>query len=254
MRNPPMRRPRDKSSNTGAASTIAVASYNVHGCVGVDGRRDPGRVARVIEELNAQIYGLQEVNSRLHIKTGQADDLAEMTGLCEIPGPTILREDGHFGNVLLTSGRVLRSEHLDLSVKGREPRGAIDAVLEVEEQRIRIIVTHLGLQVAERHYQVKRLLQRFREGSDECLIVLGDINEWFPLSRPLRALHRYLGRARALRTYPSQFPLLPLDRIWVRPKRSLQDIHAHKSRLARVASDHLPVKASLKPTPSFNKS
>ena len=43
------------------ASHIGVASYNVHGCVGSDGVRDPRRTAAVISERNAAIVGLQEV-------------------------------------------------------------------------------------------------------------------------------------------------------------------------------------------------
>ena len=43
---------------------IRVVSYNIHRCVGMDGRQDPGRVAEVIRELDADIVGLQEVDSK----------------------------------------------------------------------------------------------------------------------------------------------------------------------------------------------
>ncbi len=35
--------------------SLVVASYNVHRCIGMDKRFDPGRVAAVIEELGADI-------------------------------------------------------------------------------------------------------------------------------------------------------------------------------------------------------
>jgi endonuclease/exonuclease/phosphatase family metal-dependent hydrolase len=41
-----------------------AVSYNIHRCVGMDGRQDPGRVAEVIRELDADIVGLQEVDSK----------------------------------------------------------------------------------------------------------------------------------------------------------------------------------------------
>ena len=40
--------------------TLRVATYNVHACVGTDGRHDPERVASVIDELQADVVALQE--------------------------------------------------------------------------------------------------------------------------------------------------------------------------------------------------
>jgi hypothetical protein len=45
------------------------------------------------------------------------------------------------------------------------------------------------------------------------------------------------------RSFPSRWPLLALDRVWVRPRPSLLALKAHRSPLAAKASDHLPVKA-----------
>ena len=43
-----------------ARARLRVATYNVHACVGTDGRHDPDRVASVITELDADIVALQE--------------------------------------------------------------------------------------------------------------------------------------------------------------------------------------------------
>ena len=43
---------------------ITIASYNIHRCIGGDGRFDPARVRRVIEELDADVVALQEVETR----------------------------------------------------------------------------------------------------------------------------------------------------------------------------------------------
>ena len=69
----------------------------------------------------------------------------------------------------------------------------------------------------------------------ERLVVLGDINEWLPLSRPLRSLHRLLGHSPFERTFPSRWPLFALDRVWVRPRRALLAVEAY--RLIRRTPD-----------------
>jgi endonuclease/exonuclease/phosphatase family metal-dependent hydrolase len=75
------------------------------------------------------------------------------------------------------------------------------------------------------------------------VIVLGDINEWLPLGRPLRWMNALFGRSPVERSFPSRWPLLALDRVWVRPRHALVALKAHRTALAQRASDHLPVKA-----------
>ena len=226
---------------------FTAVSYNIHQCLGTDGRRDPGRISRVIRELDAQVIGLQEVNSKSGggREEAQMDYLAQATGLKAVPGPTIRREDSHYGNVLLTRYPVAETRLVDLSVPGREPRGAIDARLDIQGRGVRIIVTHLGLTASERRNQVERLKHILREKTEQPVILLGDTNEWFPLSRAIRTLHGCLGKVPAKPTFPAWFPLLPLDRIWVRPRGALEAVRVYKSPLAKVASDHLPLKISV---------
>jgi endonuclease/exonuclease/phosphatase family metal-dependent hydrolase len=223
---------------------FAVVSYNIHQCIGLDGRRDVARVARVLGGLNAQLIGLQEVGSDIEDgrKSSQMEYLARATGLQAIAGPTIERQTGPYGNVLLTSCRVLDSRLLDLSVPGCEPRGAIDADLIIEGRPVRVIVTHLGLRAAERRYQVRRILEALSKGQTRFIILLGDINEWVLRSRPLRWLYARFGTPPAPRTFPSWLPLFALDRIWVMPRQVLLEVHAHATPVTRIASDHLPVK------------
>ena len=226
---------------------FTVASYNIHQCLGTDGRRDPGRISRVILELDAQVIGLQEVNSKSGggSEEAQMDYLAQATGLKAVLGPTMRRGDSHYGNVLLSSYPIAEIRHLDLSVPGREPRGAIDARLDIQGQAVRVIVTHLGLTASERRHQVARLKHVLGEEREQPLILLGDTNEWFPLSRAIRILQRCLGETPAKPTFPAWFPLLALDRIWVRPRGALEAVRVNKSPLARTASDHLPLKVTV---------
>ncbi|MGH8481471.1 MAG: endonuclease/exonuclease/phosphatase family protein [Nevskiaceae bacterium] len=77
------------------------------------------------------------------------------------------------------------------------------------------------------------------------VVLLGDLNEWLPLGRPIRWLHACIGRPPAVRSFPALAPFLALDRIWVRPRAALLSVSAHRSTAARLASDHLPVTAEL---------
>ncbi len=221
-----------------------MASYNIHQCLGTDNRKDLERTTRVIEELDAQLVGLQEVHSTF-IQSSQVDTLTQDTGLTVIPGPTMHRSDGHYGNVLLTAYSTLSVRPIDLSFPGREPRGAIDAELHIQGRSVRVIVTHLGLNVRERQFQVNRLADSLLPQKHDLLVLMGDFNEWFPFRRQLLLLNRLLGKISIRPTYPSRHPILALDRIWVRPKQALQSIRIHKSPLARIASDHLPLKARI---------
>lgn len=224
-------------SGTLGADCLRIASYNVHACIGTDGRKDASRIVRVIEELGCDTIGLQEADYRL-------DFIARRAGMQAVPGLTLLRHDGPYGNALLTRRRVLAVRRMGFTYSGREPRNALDVDLEVGGETVRVIVTHLGLWPAERRFQVKKILSLLKETPmSERVVVLGDINEWMPLGRPLRWLHRLLGHSPYERSFPSRWPLLALDRVWARPRHALLALKAHRTPLAALASDHLPVKA-----------
>ena len=215
---------------------LRVASYNVHGCVGCGNVRDVERVAAVIRELGCDTVGLQEVYG--------ASFLAERTGFSLVEGKHHMWHERHVGNALLTRRKILAVRHHDWTWTHHEPRSAIDVELEVGGAPLRVIVTHLGLKPAERRFQVKQILKLIRETSlEERIVVLGDINEWLPLGRPLRWMHELLGHSPAERSFPARWPLFALDRVWVRPRHALLAFGAHRSPLAALASDHLPVKA-----------
>jgi endonuclease/exonuclease/phosphatase family metal-dependent hydrolase len=228
-------------------ASFTIATYNVHKCVGLDRRRDPRRVAGVIRELQADVIGLQEVDNRSGgaRESAQMDFLAKETGYEAVPGPTIKVSNGHYGNALLTRWPVVENRGIDLCFSCREPRGAIGATLSIHNIPVRVIVTHLGLSLEERRFQIRRLVNFLEERSDLLTVLLGDINEWFPVSWGLRQIHRKLGKSPTLLSFPSWRPLLGLDRIWVKPREAMRKIRVHRTKLSRIASDHLPVVAEL---------
>lgn len=226
--------------------SVRIATYNIHGCVGIDRVVDPDRIATVLRQIDADVVGLQEVDCRRLLAPGcdQLEVIARLAGYRAIAGPALHDDDGHFGNALLTRVPIARIAHHDVSVRGREPRAILDVTLA--DESLRVLVTHFGLRASERRRQVETLLE-LAQPNGARLAVLGDFNEWRPRWAALFKLHEALGRARAIRSFPSVCPLFALDRIWVWPRASVHSVRAHRSRLARLASDHLPVVATLDP-------
>jgi endonuclease/exonuclease/phosphatase family metal-dependent hydrolase len=223
---------------------IRIASYNVHGGIGRDRRCSPERIRDVIREIDPEVIALQEVESSAN-GVDMFEWLAAETGLTAIAGKTLLRGDGHYGNLMLARCPVSSFELLDLTWSRREPRGAIAADVDCGGHRVHVVATHLGLRPAERRFQVERLLKLFTTTKKDREVLLGDLNEWYLWGRPLRKLRTYFDRAPAPATFPSRHPLFALDRLYVSPGSMLKELTVHGSALARLASDHLPVVATL---------
>lgn len=176
----------------------------------------------------------------------QMTELAEAGDYLAIPGPTIIRSERHYGNALLTRLSVEGVDRLDLSLPGREPRGAILARLRTRAgARLHCVATHLGLAGAERRAQLRMLLPSLVP-ADGPLLVLGDFNTWSRYGAAERTLSRLLGPTPRPRSFPATLPLLALDRIWVHPPGLLIALRVERSRAARRASDHLPILARLR--------
>jgi endonuclease/exonuclease/phosphatase family metal-dependent hydrolase len=224
---------------------LRFASYNVHRCVGVDGRHAPERILAVLAALDADVIALQEVEATRDESRDCLRQWSSALGMHQVYGPTMAYENTRYGNALLTRLPVAQSRTLDLTVRRREPRGAIIARLDHGDRPLEVIATHLGLRPYERRDQVQRILAHLREESPWPRVLMGDINEWLLWGRPLRHLHRYFSAVPHRRSFPTRWPVLALDRIWVKPRAALRRIDTHRTALTRVASDHLPLVAQI---------
>src|SRR4029079_14345883 len=93
-------------------------------------------------------------------------------------------------------------------------RPALDDEVKAGGKPVRVIVTHLGLKPYERRFQVRKMLALVKQiPAVQRVVVLGDINEWLPLGRPLRWLNELLGHSPAERSFPARWPLFALDRV-----------------------------------------
>lgn len=225
---------------------LRVATYNVHGWVGTDNRQALMRAMKVISELDADVVALQEATFSLE-HGGHLDEhfFSRLTGMEVALGPTFFRKPFHFGNVLLSRLPLSESRMIDLSTHPYEPRGAIDAMMEVEGRRLRILSAHLGLRAPERRFQIDLLVRALSSGHRNPAVVLGDLNEWSPRCPSLRKLFSLFHRSGSPRSFPSLLPLFSLDRILVAPRHALKNIKAHRSPDIMLASDHLPVTADI---------
>ena len=133
-----------------ATTRLVVASYNIHKCVGTDGRFAPARIAAVIAEMDADVVAIQEADKRFGRRHGLLDlkALEKQTGLSLIP--TSEEADGHgwHGNaLLLRKGKVRDMRRLALP--GAEPRGALVVDLDLPAGPLRLVAAHLGLLEAQ---------------------------------------------------------------------------------------------------------
>ena len=238
---------------------MRFVSWNIHGGLGTDGRRDLNRIADVLADSGCDAAGLQEVGDP-HSGSGTADHaswLAGRLGFYVAYGPNFTLAGRPYGNAILSRFPISRARNYDLSVEGREPRGCLRADLELPGGgALHFFDLHLGLSFGERRKQAARLLSAdlLRDTALTAPVVLcGDFNLWSPLPGPIvRILKSSLrDAAQELRhrkaTWPSGRPLIRLDRTYVDSAVSLLGCGVVNDPRARVASDHLPLWVDLEP-------
>jgi len=236
-----------RQSETGSEpeNLCRVVSYNVHACVGRDGLFAPERIVELLAHLDADFIALQEVEDRPIGDRRVVDFLAGELGMQAYRGATLTRNDADYGNLLLSRKSASEVRTHDLSVANREPRGLIEAEFRLAGHSLQLFATHLGLSAAERAHQLRLMVPLLERAESRLCLLMGDFNEWRPLSRLHRSIRRLFGSGPAPRTYPAHAPLLALDRIYVAPGGKLRRLRAVTRKEARLASDHLPLVADV---------
>ena len=219
---------------------MRIASYNIRKAVGLDWRRDPMRIIRVLEEIDADIVALQEADKRLGSRPAvlPQEQLFDHTGL-RILNVTNGPSSGWHGNALLVreSWRIQRTERL--SLPGIEPRGAVLADLEGPDVDLRVVGTHLGLRRGCRQLQLAHLLETI--GSDAPKTILaGDMNEW-STRIGFDLIDDHLEMITPGRTFHTTRPVASLDRFAIGRAFRCINSGVHDAGEAKRASDHLPV-------------
>ncbi len=224
---------------------LTFASYNIHKAVGGDRRRDPLRILEVIDELEADVVALQEVDLRFGNRQSVLDlgDL-HRRGWQVGAVPTKPASMGWHGNALLVRKGIAIVEVEAAHLPKIEPRGAVRATLHCGEQEICVTGMHLDLTGLRRKRQFAHVCNASRAPGLPA-VMLGDCNEWI---RPIggeRGLAAHWEVISPGNSFPARRPVLALDRLMHTPDWQVEEMGVHSSALARQASDHLPIRAVL---------
>ena len=234
-----------------------IMTYNVHRCLGVDGRLDVARIAEVIAADSPDIVALQELDVRRARTRGvdQAHGLAERLGMRSRFHPALNVEGELYGDAILTAlpERLIKADALPglPALPQLEPRGAVWAAVATPSSdgpvEVQVVNTHLGLLAREQAAQVDALLgPSWLRGAGEAVILLGDFNATSGSNPYRRVVERFrdaqkLLAGRTTPTFPSMFPMLRIDHVFVGRAIRVRRAWASTSPLARTASDHLPL-------------
>ena len=230
---------------------MRLLSYNIHkGIGGSDRRYRIDRIVDVIAGEEPDLVCLQEVDrnvrrSRFH---DQPSLLAERLGaaahLYQLNCPN---KDGGYGNLILARWPFRRHAHVSLCHGRRKPRGAQLVVVETPKGPLHLVNWHLGLGERERRWQVRHLLHHaeFREHEHLPTLIAGDYNDWRnTLSRHSFHNHKFVQATwptRRFRSFPAFMALASLDKVYYRGELHVRTVRTVRTRLARRASDHLPL-------------
>lgn len=246
--------------------TIKVLSYNIHYGVGMDGKKDLERIAGVINIINPDIVGLQEVkDSTMMAALGQLTNMHDVFGasteketpnlyrLLEIPVPD---SQLHYGDGILSKYPFDYVGNLSIpsASSSRYEAMCIDVVLSKKSSKksmVRFITTHfdylntIGSQMARK--AAVEVIEAAFITNDRAYIMTGDLNST-PESEVLNLLE-YKGWikedfGKELLTVPSTAPRKQIDYVLVRPKERWKIIDVRVID-EPMASDHLPILMTL---------
>jgi endonuclease/exonuclease/phosphatase family metal-dependent hydrolase len=245
---------------------LRIVTYNIHRAIGLDRRFKPERIVEILTKLDADVVLLQEVDEGAP-RSRELNLAKELAQSCGYPhfalGHNVTLRKGYYGNATLSRFPILRERNIDLTIGLKKRRGCQHTTIDISNEvsdfnEIDIFNLHLGLSAKERQKQAALLFQSNEFKSCENgmpIIVAGDFNDWRSLLRALFVVGkdfycatdkvRFTGDT-ALKTYPSFAPRGGLDRIYYRGNIKLKSVKSYSAKPAKIASDHLPVKATFK--------
>jgi endonuclease/exonuclease/phosphatase family metal-dependent hydrolase len=241
---------------------MRLLSYNIHkGVGGADRRYRLDRIIDVIRAEQPDLVCLQEVD--FNVKRSRfdnqpailADRLRTHSAYYQLNHP---HREGGYGNLILSRWPLVSRHQLSIRYRRRKNRGAQVVVVDTPEGQVRLVNWHLGLAERERRWQVGHLLEHNLLDATNHLptLIAGDYNDWRNTLGPLRfALHGFeqvTAPTKHYRSFPAFFPVAALDKVYRKGPIRVEEAGTVRHRLARRASDHLPlvVDFQLEPRPA----
>ncbi|NIQ93031.1 MAG: hypothetical protein GWO11_01480 [Desulfuromonadales bacterium] len=213
-------------------NTIRVMTYHIHRCRGVDGVTSAERVAEVIGEGAPDVVALQDVDAEAG--KGQLDRLGDLLGMCRY-GPVKPGSNG-----FLSYYPMRGIQEFSLGGEGICVVGDLD----FRGRRIHLFNVRFDPAPEKRRWQMARLLGEDLLGrrSQACpVMVMGDFTgtPWasgLGLFSSLKQAKRPVWGG----TYPSRFPVIARDRVYLCGRIRVVDTRILRGGRAREASTHLP--------------
>jgi len=227
---------------------IKIGSYNIQKSIGVDARRKPERILQVLQEMDCDVVALQEADKRFGPRetTISPELIASTTDYKVVPLAMRQQSLGWHGNAILARADVHIVDFKRMELPTLEPRGAVMADLKVNGKLIRVAAMHLSVVSTYRRRQVVSVMKQLHDHAYQLPTVLvGDLNEWRDTGASLRTFSPHYEVTTPGRSFPSPLPVASLDRIITSREFAVDECGVHRTKTAKVASDHLPVWARL---------
>ena len=236
-----------------------VMTFNIHHGEGLDGKVDLDRIAKVILEANADAVALQEVdrNTRRTGGVDMAEELGKLTNMHVAFGANLDFQGGEYGTAILSKHPIQSFEnHVLKQARDGEPRGVLQAVLDVGQGQMLFVCTHLDhtKDQAERLFSQSQFDDLFVKYKDLPAVFCGDFNDTPDSELYKRMSEKWVdawslvGKGDGF-TMTSASPTRRIDYVWVSDKKNfmLRWVDVPQTK----ASDHLPLVAEmeLKPVP-----
>jgi len=244
--------------------TFTILTVNTHKGFGFLNRRFILHELRAaVRSVSADVVFLQEVLGEHELHAAQVPDwpqaphyefLADSLWSDFAYGRNAVYPAGHHGNALLSKFAIVQHENHDVSIGSTpEPRGLLHCVLRLpgDGQELHAVCVHLGLRETHRQQQVALLCALIEAlPVDAPLVVAGDFNDW--RLRVHEQLDRRTGlrevfvqaHGEAARTFPARWPLLRLDRVYVRSAAVHTPLVLPRRPWSHL-SDHAPLAAQI---------
>jgi endonuclease/exonuclease/phosphatase family metal-dependent hydrolase len=231
-----------------------VATYNIRKAVGLDQKRDPARILSVLNEIDADIITLQEVDRRFGARVSALPLPLIEAQTPWVPVPLNFRPQaiGWHGNAIFVREGIVVHQAEPIDMPTLEPRGAVMAELSVQGHPLRVIGVHLDLSGLWRRRQIKALLAYI----DACprhmpTVMMGDFNQWSDRGALSELAFHHHRLVQTPKSFHTSRPVARLDRIIVSHDIGVDAADCHISVLSKQASDHLPLWADLRLTGKF---
>lgn len=242
---------------------LRLLSYNIHkGWSALGQRLMVHRLAQALQQLGVDVMCLQEVqgehqrHARRHPEWPSLPQHQWLAGeLHAVYGRNALHRLGHHGNAVLSRWPLAHWSNTDLSLSRFERRGLLSARIHWPETEVDLYVlcTHLNLLGRHRYRQVEAVMHWVEQHvpAQAALILAGDFNDWRQQLSPVLA--QGLGmlevfeslHGRPQPSFPARWPLLALDRIYVRGLTPVQ-AQVLNHGVWPSLSDHLPLLVRLR--------